>query len=120
MSVTRYSNLLSGERVERKSLSKLGMDSQYFSAACYRREIIYTTGGRGRMGSNAVAKYDITLDNWSIHSVLKVPRQCHASCILGDTLYVIGGENKTGSLNSIESLSLIQPLNATADNKPHP
>ena len=59
-----------------------------------------------------VEVYNVDKDQWSPCPNLNNPRECHASCILGEKLYVSGGDNVGG--DTIEVADCSKLLNGSA------
>jgi N-acetylneuraminic acid mutarotase len=55
---------------------------------------LYVAGGRDRLGAHAVLEiYDPVTNRWTMGASMPSPRDHDAGAVLGNKLYVIGGEN---------------------------
>ncbi|KAJ8280249.1 hypothetical protein GJAV_G00052300 [Gymnothorax javanicus] len=72
---------------------------------------LFVAGGilRGGDVSSAVHEYDTVRDRWLIRPSLALPRAMLGLLGCGDTLYALGGCNRTALLDSCETLDLSMP-----------
>ena len=86
------------------------------------QSVILCTGGlNGSSGLGSLEQYDCRTDTWSELTNLQQARYAVATCIVQETLYVIGGYNETdGLLSSVLSYNLkeakwrsLSPMNSS-------
>ena len=82
------------------SCPRAGATAEFFNGH------IYVVGGRGDNGClSTVEAYDIDRDQWVLMADATVPRWRASSCIMGDSMYVIGGRNSSWQyLDCVERL----------------
>lgn len=75
---------------------------------CGLQSVMLCTGGlNGNSGLASLEQYDFRTDTWSELASLQQSRYAVATCLVQETLYVIGGYNETdGFLSSVVSYNL--------------
>eukprot|EP01101_Sappina_pedata_P003580 TRINITY_DN1436_c0_g1_i1.p1 TRINITY_DN1436_c0_g1~~TRINITY_DN1436_c0_g1_i1.p1 ORF type:complete len:220 (+),score=41.82 TRINITY_DN1436_c0_g1_i1:54-662(+) len=81
-----------------------------FAASAEHQGKIYIVGGKDEYNvlSDSVLEYDTVANSWkTLPGHMKTPRSGHASCLVGDSTYTIGGWVGSGTLlATIERLDL--------------
>ena len=72
-----------------------------YSVALYRNESVYLTGGEG-CSSRYVSILSIRCNEWQNAPKMKKGRCQHASLCLGNHVYVFGGKENRGSIESLK------------------
>lgn len=72
-----------------------------FAICLHEKKDVYLTGGRDLAGRK-VSIYKWHEREWTSAPDLNHPRYLHASCSLGSSVYVFGGANVQGSIESLQ------------------
>ena len=87
----------------------------YFSLANYLKRFIIVTGGRiGNRITKTALVFTIATCKFSEIVAMNKPREDHSSSTLGNSVFVFGGLNTNGPMNSIERLKIAPDSIVTA------
>ena len=82
----------------------------YSILTAYRRSHIFITGGLKNGVLATVEVYSVDRDQWRPCANLNIGRKFHSSCILGEKIYVSGGDLE----DSIEVADCFKLINGSA------
>ena len=84
-----------------KKLPSLWRKARDFSVANFKNKKIILSGGFDQ-AATLVSIYDLELSTWSKAPPMNYGREDHASCCLGDKVYVFSGFENQGSIESLD------------------
>ena len=92
----KISNMGSASRTitELASPNNSKLNCRFSSLVGYKRDHIFNTGGKSKAIWNNVSVYWVNSNSWSQCANLNFARHGHASCVLGNSIYVSGGCDK--------------------------
>ena len=76
---------------------------------------IFISGGN--CYASSVERYNSSLDIWEDLPDLNQARRYHSSCIIGNTMYVVGGKSQGQAINSTEKLNDIDAQDSQASSQ---
>ena len=87
-----------------QELSRLNRFLIEFSIANYKNRLIYLTGGMTNklVRVDAVHVFDVIKFGWVTAPKMTKARWRHSSCSLGEYIYVFGGLDSNGAIESLE------------------
>ena len=105
--ILRLDREVTGAYTEEEITEYPGKPRHQPSLCNVRNRYIFLIGGLiSGTHTPACLRYDLSSDRWEVMPELKVAREYHSSCMLGDYIFTVAGTGYDGILNSMEVLKI--------------